>query len=200
MSLLHRRRRSAGAVVVGLILALAPAALAAQDGTTVELREHDEFGQILVASENQMTLYIFTVDEPNQSNCTDDCLAAWPPLTVDEGVTPSAGPGVEGTLGVIEREDTGEFQVTLDGQPLYFWVNDAAPGDTTGHGVNDVWFVIDQAVEVADDPADDEETPTPADTGSAGLIGGSGTPTGLILLGLAATVLLLGGARLATRR
>ena len=29
--------------------------------------------------------------------------------------------------------------------PLYYWQNDQEPGDTTGHGVNDVWFVVPPA-------------------------------------------------------
>ena len=45
-----------------------------------------------------------------------------------------------GELDVIERDD-GSMQVTYDGQPLYYWANDNAPGDATGHEVGGVWFV-----------------------------------------------------------
>ena len=34
------------------------------------------------------------------------------------------------------------MQVTLEGWPLYLWQNDPQPGDTTGQGVNDVWWVV----------------------------------------------------------
>ena len=51
------------------------------------------------------------------------------------------GDGIVGELGVTKRDD-GTFQVAYDGMPLYFWVNDEAPGDTTGHEVNDVWFIV----------------------------------------------------------
>ncbi len=87
------------------------------------------------------TLYLFDNDAPGVSNCTGDCLANWPPLTVED--TPVAGEGVDGDLlGTIEREDDGTVQVTYDGQPLYFWAADTAPGDVDGQGVNDVWWVV----------------------------------------------------------
>jgi predicted lipoprotein with Yx(FWY)xxD motif len=30
----------------------------------------------------------------------------------------------------------------VNGWPLYFFANDAAPGDTNGQGVGDNWFVV----------------------------------------------------------
>ena len=88
-----------------------------------------------------LTLYLFDNDQPGVSNCTGDCLANWPPLTV--GDEPTSGDGVDdGLVGTIEREDDGSTQVTYDGMPLYFWAGDAAPGDVNGQGVNDVWWVV----------------------------------------------------------
>jgi predicted lipoprotein with Yx(FWY)xxD motif len=40
----------------------------------------------------------------------------------------------------VTRDD-GSEQLAYDGMPLYYWVSDTAPGDTTGHEVGDVWFV-----------------------------------------------------------
>jgi predicted lipoprotein with Yx(FWY)xxD motif len=88
-----------------------------------------------------MTLYQFANDERDLSNCYDQCAENWPPLLVQPGEVPVAGFGVTGDLGVIERDDE-TLQVTYDGKPLYYWVNDEAPGDTTGHEVNDVWLVV----------------------------------------------------------
>ncbi|MDD5112160.1 MAG: hypothetical protein PHG85_06415 [Candidatus Altiarchaeota archaeon] len=92
-----------------------------------------------LADSNGMTLYIFTKDEPGKSNCYGQCAASWPPL-LTEG-SPLAGSDITGRLGVVERTD-GTKQVSYNGMPLYYWVNDKAPGDTTGQGVGGVWFVV----------------------------------------------------------
>jgi hypothetical protein len=47
----------------------------------------------------------------------------------------TAGAGLTGTLGTIERSD-GSAQATFDGHPLYTFVKDAGPGTDTGNGVN----------------------------------------------------------------
>ncbi|MDZ7728985.1 MAG: hypothetical protein U5Q44_12740 [Dehalococcoidia bacterium] len=123
---------------------------------------NDELGDFLVGPD-QMTLYIFEMDEAGVSNCTGDCAAAWPPLTVAEGEEPTAGDGVEGELGTIERDD-GSQQVTLDGQPLYYWASDEEPGDATGQGVQDVWFVI-EASAASDDGTDGDDKSSGTATG-----------------------------------
>lgn len=79
------------------------------------------------------SLYIFGSDvaDSGQSACVAGCASAWPPL-VDEA--PTAGPGVTGALATITRAD-GSVQVTYNGKPLYRWINDANPGDTTGTAI-----------------------------------------------------------------
>ncbi len=86
------------------------------------------------------SLYFFLNDSPGVTSCFDSCLQTWPAFTVGAGVTPTAGDGITGQLGTIERDD-GSLQVTLEGWPLYFFAADAAPGDTNGEGVGNVWFV-----------------------------------------------------------
>ena len=105
----------------------------------VLLGGNDELGEFLTGA-NGMTLYVFAKDGPGVSNCDDQCIQNWPPLLVEEGQKPTAGEGVGGELSVIERADGG-MQVAHNGMPLYFWVGDAKPGDATGDGVKDVWFV-----------------------------------------------------------
>lgn len=107
---------------------------------TVQLGGNDSLGAFLVDS-NGMTLYLFTQDSPNISNCYDQCAVNWPPLILEEGQELNGAAGVTGVLGTIERSDGG-LQVTYNGMPLYYWVKDAAPGETTGQGVNGVWFVV----------------------------------------------------------
>ncbi len=101
-----------------------------------------KLGNILVGPDGR-TLYMFTKDEPNKSNCYDDCATAWPPLLTD--MKPTVGVGADpALLGTTTRTD-GKLQVTYKGMPLYYWVSDQKPGDTTGQNVGSVWFVLDVA-------------------------------------------------------
>lgn len=107
----------------------------------------------IVTDGRGMTLYLFTQDSPEASSCTGDCLEAWPPLTGE----PSAGDGIDAALlGSIERDD-GSTQATYAGWPLYYFAQDSAPGDLTGQGVNDVWYLLSPAGEQITEPV-------PADT------------------------------------
>lgn len=97
---------------------------------------------VIVAGSNQMTVYTFAKDVANSgtSACSGGCLATWPALTVPAGTTPSGGSGVTGKLGTITRADDGTLQVTYNGLPLYFFHNDAAPGDMNGNYTN--WSLV----------------------------------------------------------
>ena len=44
-------------------------------------------------------------------------------------------------LATITRAD-GTTQLAINGQPLYTYAGDAAPGDTQGQGSNQVWWVV----------------------------------------------------------
>jgi predicted lipoprotein with Yx(FWY)xxD motif len=106
---------------------------------TVQVGEDEELGQFLVDAEG-MTLYLFTNDTENTSNCDEDCIQNWPPL-LTEG-EPTAGEGADAALlGTTERAD-GDTQVTYNGWPLYYFVNDEAAGDTTGQAAGEVWYVV----------------------------------------------------------
>lgn len=118
------------------------AAPSAAGAVTIEAQEVGAAGNILVAGENGMTLYVFSEDtkDSGTSACTDGCITAWPALTVDAGETPTGGPGVTGTIGTITRPDDGSLQVTYNGLPLHFFQNDTAPGDL--NGVYDKWETV----------------------------------------------------------
>ena len=98
-------------------------------------------GTILVAS-NGMTLYRFTKDTvPAASACYGSCATLWPAYIVSSDASLQGGGGATGAITTITRTD-GTLQATYNGQPLYFWHNDAAPGDVNGQGVGGVWFVV----------------------------------------------------------
>jgi predicted lipoprotein with Yx(FWY)xxD motif len=108
----------------------------------IQVAKDPVLGDILVDG-NGMTLYMFTKDEPNKVNCAGDCLAAWPPLLADGAVT--AGAGVDASLLGEAALPDGSMIVTYNQMPLYYWVNDINPGDTTGQDVNKVWHVVSPA-------------------------------------------------------
>ncbi|MGH2534704.1 MAG: hypothetical protein ACRDJW_20795 [Thermomicrobiales bacterium] len=125
-------------VLIPMLLVAASAVTFAQDSPTVQTAEDPTLGTFLTDA-NGMTLYMFTPDSPNESVCYDQCAENWPIFSVEGELT--LPEGVEGTLGTIERTD-GTTQVTYNEMPLYYWINDAQPGDTTGQGVGAVWFIV----------------------------------------------------------
>lgn len=96
-----------------------------------------DLGDIVVDGEGR-TLYMFVPDEGGEPTCTDDCAEAWP---VFEGPA-TAGDGADAALLSTATHPSGATQATYGGWPLYYFANDAAPGDVNGQGVNDVWFVL----------------------------------------------------------
>ena len=106
----------------------------------ITVAESAALGSILADAEGR-TLYLFTNDSPEESACTGDCAANWPPLTVESEDELVADEGVTGELATITRDD-GSLQATINGHPLYYYAADAAPGDTNGQGVGGVWFAV----------------------------------------------------------
>lgn len=121
---MHRILTAAAIVLSSTSLALAAPAMMSET----------DIGSVLTDKDG-MTLYIFDRDEPGVSNCYDQCAVNWPPLLAEDGAEP------EGNFTLVERDD-GTMMWAHDGWPLYYWINDTAPGDTTGDGVGDVWHVV----------------------------------------------------------
>ena len=124
----------AGASVVALALLVAavatPKSQPVATGPDV-LKARTIGGVNLLTNSRGLTVYWFAPDTSTKSACYGDCAAYWPPVTG----TPSAGPGVTGTLGTINRTD-GTRQATYDGHPLYTYIGDHAPGTASGNNVN----------------------------------------------------------------
>jgi len=99
-------------------------------GTTISIEDTPQ-GQLLVDADG-MSLYIYTLDQLGTSSCSGGCAESWPPALAAPDVT--AG----GNLSVITRAD-GSGQWAYKGRPLYRWIRDGRPGDTTGDGVGGVW-------------------------------------------------------------
>lgn len=87
----------------------------------------------VLATGDGMTLYTFANDkEPGKSACNGPCAVNWPPLMAQADAVPV------GKWSIVTRND-GAKQWAYGGKPLYGWIRDKKPGDTTGDGVNKVW-------------------------------------------------------------
>lgn len=117
----------------------APTAASGDSAAVVQVRDVGSLGKVLVTPAG-LTLYTFKSDTPNsgKSACSGACAGTWPALTTT-AATVAAPAGVTGTFALITRDD-GSKQVTFNGQPLYRYAADAAPGDAKGDGVGTVWF------------------------------------------------------------
>lgn len=124
---------------VAALLIVPTAAFA--DHHALKLANKDGIGSYLTDAGGK-TLYWFTKDTPGQSACAGPCVEKWP-IYYRQAVAPPEGlPAAD--FATINRAD-GKPQTTFRGYPLYYWVNDANPGDSSGQGVGNVWFVIDPA-------------------------------------------------------
>jgi predicted lipoprotein with Yx(FWY)xxD motif len=137
------------AVAASAVIASAAAAVTlAGDATTGRTKvaiAKSPLGRILVDSKG-ITLYDFVKDKGTTSVCYGACAALWPPF-ITKG-KPIAGPGVRASLlGTTKRKD-GKLEVTYKGHPLYYFVTDRKPGQTTGQGVDQFggpWWVLSPA-------------------------------------------------------
>lgn len=188
-------------MLIGFALTSA-AVVEAQTSATVQSRSTAALGQVLTGPDGK-TVYFFKNDTQGVSNCSGNCLSNWPALTVPAGTVPTAAAGLTLNLGTIVRADTGATQVTLNGLPLYYWAADQAPGDTTGHGVNNVWFAVatnGEPIAIAS-PTTTATAPAPPATGTGSAIADDGTsPRMLPLLAAATTALAALTLGMARRR
>ncbi len=105
--------------------------------SSVKLADDGTFGQILTDADG-MSLYFFSLDTKDTSECLNGCLNAWP-IFYREDIIVDAGLDVA-DFATIDRSD-GEKQTTYKGWPLYYFAGDNAVGDTAGDKVNDVWYI-----------------------------------------------------------
>jgi predicted lipoprotein with Yx(FWY)xxD motif len=137
------------AVIVSTAFASIVAGFALANGTktggpTVAVAK-SRLGPILVDGRG-ITLYDFVKDKRGLSSCYGACAALWPPL-IAKG-KPHAGQGVRASLLGTTRRKDGKLEVTYNHHPLYYFVSDRRPGQTTGQGLNQFggpWWVLSPA-------------------------------------------------------
>ena len=139
-----RRLLCAVVVVIGLAGVVAGQGLAATKAATVKTR-HGKLGTFLVDSKGR-TLYLFEKDKTSKSKCSGACATAWPPLL--SSAHPKAAGGAKASLLSTSKRSDGTRQVTYNGHPLYYFIQDAKAGDTKGQGLNAFgakWYVLSSA-------------------------------------------------------
>ncbi|MFL5823941.1 MAG: hypothetical protein ACJ764_10915 [Solirubrobacteraceae bacterium] len=116
----------------GALLYSLPSATAATraTGTLIKVFKTSKFGKILV-NRRGFTLYAYSKDTRNKDACQDfpGCLGLWPAVTTKG--KPVAGRGVkQSLLGTIKLK-SGKRQVTYNGHPLYSYIGDSSPHQTS---------------------------------------------------------------------
>jgi predicted lipoprotein with Yx(FWY)xxD motif len=133
------------AILIAVAGLLAVTALALAKSTTVgvgtaQVKGHNE---PVAVNSRGVTVYELAPESAHHLVCKSSaCLSVWPPVRASGKLTKA--PGVAGKLGTVKRQ--GFEQVTLNGHPLYTFVEDAGRrGKAEGEGINNfggVWHVF----------------------------------------------------------
>ena len=111
-------------------------------GVTIDTSTSAGVSEPFLIDQTGRSMYLFTSDTQNSgmSTCTGDCLTQWPAVLVT-GV-PQAGTGIDATLLSTLTRDDGTLQATYNGWPLYYYVDDLAPGSISGQAMGGVWYLV----------------------------------------------------------
>lgn len=131
-------RRSQFLLVTAALILAVPVASAS--ATTIKVRKSASYGKYLTDSKG-LTLYLFTRDKAKgKSTCFGACEKAWPIVTGK----PKLAKGVKGKVGTTKRKD-GRVQATLNGHPLYYYVDEKKAGQILCHDVFEfggTWLIV----------------------------------------------------------
>jgi predicted lipoprotein with Yx(FWY)xxD motif len=121
--------------------ALASSAAAATPKPTLQLLRIHSYGsprtslkapgQVVLIAGNGFMVYGFSTDKPHVDSCQNvhQCLAVWPPVLAPHKLV--LGRGVNRTLVHSIRLRNGKHQLTYNGWPLYLYVGDTNPKQTS---------------------------------------------------------------------
>jgi predicted lipoprotein with Yx(FWY)xxD motif len=122
----------------------ASSAPAASSGVTISAKTVSGVGTVLVNAQGR-TLYVFEPDNATKVTCAGGCQSIWPPVALTGSEKAVASGAVKQSLLGSDPNPAGGNVVTYHGWPLYTYVQDAAPGQDTGQGINSsggLWYVI----------------------------------------------------------
>jgi predicted lipoprotein with Yx(FWY)xxD motif len=129
-------------VALGLTAAIVATAQARTPKSAVVSLRKTSLGTIHVDPRGR-TLYLFEKDRKGKSACTSACLSYWPAFT--SRTVPRAGTGVRQSLLGLAKPQHGLRQLTYAGHPLYRFVGDKRPGQTSGEGLSNFgadWYAL----------------------------------------------------------
>jgi predicted lipoprotein with Yx(FWY)xxD motif len=102
------------------------------------------FGKILQDRRGR-TLYLFTKEKGKTSKCYGDCARAWPPM-ITKGEPRARKGAIQSKLGTTKRRD-GKLQVTYNGHPLYYYVDEDEPDEVLCQAVDEfggIWYIVNR--------------------------------------------------------
>jgi predicted lipoprotein with Yx(FWY)xxD motif len=113
---------------------------AAATGTKIKTAD-SQYGRVLFDGGDR-AIYYFDKESGSKSECYGECAEAWPPV-LTEG-DPQAGSGAQAGMLETTQRDDGTTQVTYDGHPLYYYVDDPK-GEVACHNVSEfggLWLAV----------------------------------------------------------
>ena len=112
----------------------------AASGATLSTAMNAKLGKTILVDGKGMTVYLY---EPDGTGATSTVSAglkqAWPPVTATNA---TVGTGLDAGKIALQPQPDGSKQVSYNGHLLYTFTNDKAPGDASGQGLGDVWYVL----------------------------------------------------------
>jgi predicted lipoprotein with Yx(FWY)xxD motif len=132
-------------ILLTCVVALAGATVAVAAGHHAKLKLGNTDRGKIVENGRGFTVYMFTSDRHDQDNCVKvaGCTSVWPPVTTSRKAV--AGPGIKRSLIGTITLPSGAKQVTYAGHPLYTYLADSGPGQTSYVGFNQFggnWYAL----------------------------------------------------------
>ena len=101
-----------------------------------------ENGKSYLVDQSGFSLYRFDKDSQGKSACYAECAKKWPPVLANASQAKAGvGKAADAGFALLLRDD-GQYQLSYRGQPLYRWIKDSAPGQSSGDGVKNVWHRV----------------------------------------------------------
>jgi predicted lipoprotein with Yx(FWY)xxD motif len=153
-----------------------PSASPAHAAATVTIETHSGPVGTYLTDGSGRALYLFAADKGSTSTCYGQCAKFWPPLV--SGTTARTTGGAQAAMvGTTSRTD-GSKQVTYDGHPLYYFLEDKAPGDIKGQGLNASggfwWLLAANGSTITTKAASPQGSASPSPSHSSSSSGGGG--------------------------